>query len=171
MRQARPLETAEAVGGAILAMTSGRASAQSSITLYGVADVSVRYLTHSNATNDGRLYATNGAITNSRWGLRGSEDLESGIDLRDGAASDRATHALALTGTAYYDTCRMPRSATSYWAAAIATRSWRWRNMRCLSAPRCTAQWISTRCREAASVELPGKDNQTGIALGLRTIF
>ncbi|MBB5502458.1 putative porin [Paraburkholderia sp. MM5384-R2] len=36
-------------------MTSEQASAQSSITLYGVADVSVRYLTNSNAKNDDRL--------------------------------------------------------------------------------------------------------------------
>lgn len=79
-------------------MTSEQASAQSSITLYGVADASVRYLTNANAKNDGRLHMTNGAITNSRWGLRGSEDLggalkaifdlESGINLQDGSASD-----------------------------------------------------------------------------------
>lgn len=60
--------------------------------------MSVRYLTNSNAKNDGRLYMTNGATTNSRWGLRGSEDLggglkaifdlESGVNLQDGSASD-----------------------------------------------------------------------------------
>ncbi|TFE42272.1 porin [Paraburkholderia dipogonis] len=94
----RLLKTAAIVSGATLAMTPQHASAQSSITLYGVADVSVRYLTNSNAKNDGRLFMTNGAITNSRWGLRGSEDLggglkaifdlESGINLQDGSASD-----------------------------------------------------------------------------------
>ncbi|NYH15178.1 putative porin [Paraburkholderia bryophila] len=68
MRQVRLLKTAAVVGGAILAMTSEQASAQSSITLYGMADVSVRYLTYSNAKNDRRLFMTNGAITNSRWG-------------------------------------------------------------------------------------------------------
>lgn len=98
MRQIRRLKTAAIVGGATLALTSEHASAQSSIMLYGVADVSVRYLTNSNAKNDGRLFMTNGAITNSRWGLRGSEDLggglkaifdlESGINLQDGSASD-----------------------------------------------------------------------------------
>lgn len=79
MRQISLLKTAALVGGAALVMTSEQASAQSSITLYGVADVSVRYLTNSNANNDGRLYMTNGAITNSRWGLRGSEDLGNGL--------------------------------------------------------------------------------------------
>ncbi|HEY4298994.1 MAG TPA: porin, partial [Paraburkholderia sp.] len=98
MRQIRLLKTTALVGGAALAVTSAQAWAQSSITLYGVADVSVRYLTNSNAKNDDRLYMTNGAITNSRWGLRGSEDLgsglkaifdlESGINLQNGSASD-----------------------------------------------------------------------------------
>src|ERR1700743_1533660 len=101
VRQIRLLKTAAIVGGAALAMTSEQASAQSSITLYGLATVSVRYLTNSNAKNDGRLFMTNGAITNSRWGLRGSEDLggglkaifdlESGINLQGGSASDRHT--------------------------------------------------------------------------------
>ncbi|WP_407945283.1 porin [Paraburkholderia antibiotica] len=94
----RFLKTAALLGGAALAVTSEQAAAQSSITLYGVADVSVRYLTNSNANNDGRLFMTNGAVTNSRWGLRGSEDLgggikaifdlESGVNLQDGTASD-----------------------------------------------------------------------------------
>ena len=56
MRQVRLLKTAALVSGAALVMTAEQASAQSSITLYGVADVSVRYLTNSNAKNDGRLY-------------------------------------------------------------------------------------------------------------------
>ncbi|MCC8396707.1 porin [Paraburkholderia sp. MMS20-SJTR3] len=98
MRHTRLLRSAALLGGAALALTAEQAAAQSSITLYGVADVSVRYLTNSNASNDNRLFMTNGAITNSRWGLRGSEDLgggikaifdlESGIDLQNGAASD-----------------------------------------------------------------------------------
>ncbi|WP_233807435.1 porin [Paraburkholderia sp. HP33-1] len=99
MRPIRSIKTAALVGAAALAVTSEQASAQSSVTLYGVADVSVRYLTNTNAKNDNRLYMTNGAITNSRWGLRGSEDLggglkaifdlESGINLQDGSASDK----------------------------------------------------------------------------------
>ncbi|MGF6931813.1 putative porin [Paraburkholderia sp. UCT70] len=45
MRPIRFIKTAALVGGGALAVTSEQASAQSSITLYGVADVSVRYLT------------------------------------------------------------------------------------------------------------------------------
>ncbi|WP_258879254.1 porin [Paraburkholderia sp. BL6669N2] len=106
-------------------MTSEHALAQSSITLYGVADVSVRYLTNSNAKNDGRLFMTNGAITNSRWGLRGSEDLgggmkavfdlESGINLQDGSASDsqRLFNRNAYVGlSSQYGTLTLGRQKT-----------------------------------------------------------
>ncbi|MFM0646456.1 porin [Paraburkholderia bryophila] len=106
-------------------MTSEQASAQSSITLYGVADVSLRYLSHSNAKNDGRLFMTNGAITNSRWGLRGSEDLggglkaifdlESGINLQDGSASDsqRLFNRNAYVGlSSQYGTVTLGRQKT-----------------------------------------------------------
>ncbi|MFM0628099.1 porin [Paraburkholderia xenovorans] len=125
VRQIRLLKTAAIVGGAAIAMTSEQASAQSSITLYGVADVSVRYLTNSNATNDGRLFMTNGAITNSRWGLRGSEDLggglkaifdlESGINLQDGSASDsqRLFNRNAYVGlSSQYGTLTLGRQKT-----------------------------------------------------------
>jgi predicted porin len=125
VRQIRLLKTAAIVGGAALAMTSEQASAQSSITLYGVADVSVRYLTNSNAKNDGRLFMTNGAITNSRWGLRGSEDLggglkaifdlESGINLQDGSASDsqRLFNRNAYVGlSSQYGTLTLGRQKT-----------------------------------------------------------
>lgn len=125
MRQIKLLKTATIVSGTALAMTSEHALAQSSITLYGVADVSVRYLTNSNARNDGRLFMTNGAITNSRWGLRGSEDLgggmkaifdlESGINLQDGSASDsqRLFNRNAYVGlSSQYGTLTLGRQKT-----------------------------------------------------------
>jgi predicted porin len=87
-----------ALGVTTIALACQSAFAQSSVTLYGVADVSVRYLTNANANNDGKLYMTNGAITNSRFGLKGTEDLgaglkaifqlESGIELENGQRSD-----------------------------------------------------------------------------------
>jgi predicted porin len=89
---------ASAIAGMTLALAGQHAFAQSSVTLYGVADVGIRYLTNANANNDGKLFMTNGAITNSRFGLRGTEDLggglkaifdlESGIDLQSGSQSD-----------------------------------------------------------------------------------
>ncbi|WP_090544796.1 porin [Paraburkholderia caballeronis] len=94
----RHIKIASAIGGIALALAGQHAFAQSSVTLYGVADVGIRYLTNSNAQNDGKLFMTNGAITNSRFGVRGTEDLggglkaifdlESGINLQDGSFAD-----------------------------------------------------------------------------------
>ncbi|WP_250455180.1 porin [Caballeronia sp. ATUFL_M2_KS44] len=95
-----------------IAFACQSAFAQSSVTLYGVADVSVRYLTNANANNDGKLFMTNGAITNSRIGLKGTEDLggglkaifrlESGVELNSGQYSDsqRAFNRAAYVGLA-----------------------------------------------------------------------
>lgn len=58
---------------------SASAWAQSSVTLYGIVDQSIRYTTNANASNDGSVQMTNGAITNSRWGLKGAEDLGGGL--------------------------------------------------------------------------------------------
>ena len=89
---------ASTLAGTALALACQHSFAQSSVTLYGVADVGVRYLTNANANNDGKLFMANGAITNSRFGLRGTEDLggglkaifdlESGINLQDGTLAD-----------------------------------------------------------------------------------
>nr|WP_256927780.1 porin [Caballeronia sordidicola] len=54
---------------------SVEAYSQSSVTLYGVVDQSIRYTTSADAENKSSVQLTNGAITNSRWGLKGSEDL------------------------------------------------------------------------------------------------
>lgn len=69
------LISAAAVGAAV----SGNALAQSSVTLYGIVDQSIRYTTNADAANDGSVQMANGAITNSRWGLKGSEDLGDGL--------------------------------------------------------------------------------------------
>jgi predicted porin len=55
------------------------ASAQSSVTLYGIVDQSVRYQTNSSPTNGSSVQLTNGAITNSRFGFKGDEDLGNGL--------------------------------------------------------------------------------------------
>jgi predicted porin len=54
------------------------AFAQSSVTLYGLVDTSIRYLTNANAKNDGQLAMGEGVETPSRFGLQGSEDLGGG---------------------------------------------------------------------------------------------
>lgn len=72
-------KSATAILASQLALIPAAAMAQSNVTLYGIVDQSLRYTTHANAANDGKLELTNGAITNSRWGLRGTEDLGSGM--------------------------------------------------------------------------------------------
>ena len=67
---------------AILPTLPATAHADGSITLYGVVDAGVEYLTHVPNTAGGsnsvvRLSAGN--LSTSRWGLRGSEDLGGGL--------------------------------------------------------------------------------------------
>ncbi|MDR8071910.1 porin [Burkholderia cenocepacia] len=81
--------------GALLA--SSAVQAQSSVTLYGLADASLVWQNH--ASNDGgsKVFMTNGAINHSRFGLIGKEDLggqasaffqlESGFNQNDGSMS------------------------------------------------------------------------------------
>lgn len=54
--------------------------AQSSVTLYGIIDTGIEYVSHANAAGDGvfRMPAITGSLP-SRWGLRGVEDLGGGL--------------------------------------------------------------------------------------------
>ncbi|MGF6478100.1 porin [Paraburkholderia sp. JPY419] len=82
--------------GALCALSAG-ASAQSSVTLYGIVDTGIEYVSHANAKGDSvvRMPSVTGEFP-SRWGLRGNEDLgggysavftlESGFNLRDGSS-------------------------------------------------------------------------------------
>jgi predicted porin len=64
-----------AVAGLLLA-SGGAALAQSSVTLFGVVDLGVRYVKNS----QGSLTTMNsGSNSTSRWGLRGEEDLGGGL--------------------------------------------------------------------------------------------
>ncbi len=62
------------------ACIAGPAFAQSSVTLYGIIDTGVEYVTHANAQGDSivRMPSITGELP-SRWGLRGNEDLGGGL--------------------------------------------------------------------------------------------
>jgi len=62
--------------GSLLATS---AFAQSSVTLYGIADVSIRYSSNTNDSNSSVIRMTDGAISQSRWGIKGTEDLGGGL--------------------------------------------------------------------------------------------
>ncbi|SOY41465.1 porin [Cupriavidus taiwanensis] len=78
-------------------LLAGSAFAQTSVTLYGIVDQSIRFQTNANANNDNSWELTNGAVTNSRWGIKGSEalgnnlkaifQLENGFDPDTGRAN------------------------------------------------------------------------------------
>ncbi|WP_444635014.1 porin [Cupriavidus oxalaticus] len=70
------------IAGAMLAAAATHAHAQSSVTLYGVADAGIEYLNHvPNAAGQGEnlFRMTSGNIAGSRWGMRGVEDLGGGL--------------------------------------------------------------------------------------------
>ena len=93
------------IGLGVLA-ASGAAMAQSSVTLYGVADLAIVKEKGSSTS------LASGGVSTSRWGVKGSEDLggglsanflfEQGIDLTSGAMKgngfDRQTY-LGLSGS------------------------------------------------------------------------
>jgi predicted porin len=61
-----------------IALASQLAQAQSSVTLYGVVDESFRFITNANKAGDSSFALGNGGMTQSRWGLKGVEDLGGG---------------------------------------------------------------------------------------------
>lgn len=53
--------------------------AQSSVTLYGVVDTGVEYITHTTGGTLARFPTISGGDLPSRWGLKGQEDLGNGL--------------------------------------------------------------------------------------------
>lgn len=91
---------------AALFACTGSAFAQSTVTLYGVIDASVEYANHvapysaagftPNPGAGSTVYRMNsGGLSGSRWGLRGTEDLGSGLKslfvLESGFSGDNGT--------------------------------------------------------------------------------
>ncbi|WP_343878654.1 porin, partial [Cupriavidus pauculus] len=67
------------------------AFAQSTVTLYGVADAGIEYLSNVPSASPGgssQVRMTSGNMSTSRWGMRGVEDLGVCVSTRfDGCAS------------------------------------------------------------------------------------
>ena len=58
---------------------SGFAMAQSSVTLFGVVDTGIGYVSHTNAAGDSKFGVYNSGNSTSRLGFRGTEDLGNGL--------------------------------------------------------------------------------------------
>ncbi|HXZ06996.1 MAG TPA: porin [Paraburkholderia sp.] len=68
------------IAAVVVGMFSSSVFAQSSVTLYGVLDTGIEYVSHANAAGDDviRMPGITGELP-SRWGMRGSEDLGGGL--------------------------------------------------------------------------------------------
>ena len=110
---------------AVLA-ASGAAMAQSSVTLYGIADLWVG--TAKSTGSDRVTLMESGGVNGSRWGLKGSEDLGGGLkanfDLQQGFAMDTgaagSTSASAFSRQSWvglsggFGALRLGRTTTPY---------------------------------------------------------
>lgn len=70
--------TKQLIAGAVLALISGIAAAQTATTVYGVLDVGVTTRNHAPA-GAAATSLDNGGISPSIWGFRGTEDLGNGL--------------------------------------------------------------------------------------------
>ncbi|WP_328806045.1 porin [Paraburkholderia solitsugae] len=66
------------VVGVLASCGAGSAMAQSSVTLYGLTDVSVQYQTHVNRAGGSTVQMGVGGLSESRFGVSGTEDLGGG---------------------------------------------------------------------------------------------
>ncbi|BEV17886.1 porin [Herbaspirillum sp. DW155] len=64
---------------AFAALTASGAQAQSSVTIYGLIDSGVEYLTNANAAGNSLVRLSSGTMNTSRIGFRGTEDLGGGL--------------------------------------------------------------------------------------------
>ncbi|AIO34218.1 porin [Burkholderia pseudomultivorans] len=120
---------------ALAALACAPACAQGSVTLYGVVDTGVEFVSHADAAGNSvvRMPGITGELP-SRWGLRGSEALgggwranfvlENGFNLRNGAANQggRLFGRQAWVGVdGPYGSLSFGRQYTmTYWAVADA---------------------------------------------------
>jgi len=84
-------------------LASSAAYAQSNVTVYGIVDSSIRYISNDNHDGNSNFRMDDGAVTNSRIGFKGTEDLGGGLkaqfQLENGFGSD--TGALGTPGVLF----------------------------------------------------------------------
>lgn len=66
------------VAGCIMSSFASTARAQSSVTLYGIMDAGIQYVSHA-STKGGQFSETSGSESGSRFGFKGIEDLGGGL--------------------------------------------------------------------------------------------
>ena len=100
---------------AVLAAASGAAMAQSSVTLFGVVDATIRYNDADtvNGAGGGSAWSlTNSGYNSSRIGFRGTEDLGGGLNasfwLEAGVNNDNGTGSASSTNNQFAGTASAP---------------------------------------------------------------
>src|SRR5690606_6051186 len=66
------------IAAAVVAALPAFAQAQTNVTMYGIADVSVNVVDRGDNSRSA-LFVDTGGMSTSRWGVRGSEDLGGGL--------------------------------------------------------------------------------------------
>src|ERR1700755_2627967 len=84
---------------AVLSSVAGMASAQSSVTLFGVVDLATRY---SKSHGESKMSLSKDGLNSSRVGVRGVEDLGGGLKagfwLESGLSADTGAAGSATAG-------------------------------------------------------------------------
>jgi predicted porin len=115
---------------------AGAASAQSSVQLYGIADVwfgtskvedgagKKIYDVNGNGVKFNQTQLTNGGVSNSRWGLKGSEDLggglkavftlEQGFSLDDGSSTGGFNREATVGLTGSFGTVKLGKQFNAF---------------------------------------------------------
>ncbi|WP_433705196.1 porin [Paraburkholderia sacchari] len=90
-----------AVAAAGVSLACGAAHAQSSVTLYGIADVGIEHINNTSA-GGAQTREVSGNLSGSRWGLKGVEDLGGGMkavfQLENGFSINDGTTAQSTKG-------------------------------------------------------------------------
>lgn len=73
------LKTSKFSAVVVAMFAGGLAQAQSSTTVYGLLDVSIRYTTHADATGNSLKALGDGALNGNRLGIRGTEGIGDGM--------------------------------------------------------------------------------------------
>lgn len=73
------MKSKELAVAAIAGLLGSSAYAQSSVTLYGVADVGIEFANHQKGAGNSVVRMQSGNLSGSRWGIRGAEDLGGGL--------------------------------------------------------------------------------------------
>ena len=117
---------------AVFGAFAGTASAQTNVTLYGIADVGIGVADSDEAGSSNTVNVFSGVQSGSRFGIRGSEDLgdglkatfniEAGVDFDTGSASSQFWGRRAVVGLAgSFGEVRLGRDFTPGYSAIGTT--------------------------------------------------